>query len=99
MQAIIDAINDNKNFFAGTENVQDVAQEWLDSGLTTDESLAYMQARCFTAWAAIELKAAGVTPNKASEHIQIAGYRDTIGYAVANGDLAKLLAKLNQEDK
>ncbi len=65
------------------------AQAWTDAGFDDPVTARWLAARCFDAPAARALADMGVSPEQASKRTRDGGdgYRDTIAYKVANGDL------------
>jgi hypothetical protein len=66
-----------------------VAQAWTDAGFDDAVTAKWLTARCFDAMAARALADMGVTPEQAAKRTRDGGdgYRDTIAYKVANGDM------------
>ncbi len=85
--AVADSLVAAPDFFLGGEDVAVVAAEWCATGLPLATIRAYMKARCFDAESAKKLDYEGITPARSGRKIDVFGYRDTIGYAVSNGDL------------
>lgn len=74
--------------FAHGGDVEGTAQEWADAGFTAQAAAAWLDAECFTAYAARRLADAGVTPTQAAvADSEACGYAATIGYKIANGDM------------
>jgi hypothetical protein len=65
------------------------AQAWTDAGFDDPMTAKWLEARCFDPQAARALADMGVTPGQAAHRTRDGGdgYRDTIAYKVANGDL------------
>ena len=68
-------------------DVAAATRAWAAAGFDAHEVREWIDARCFDSGAAADLLDAGLTPADAAHRIEVAGYRDTIGYAVSNGDL------------
>lgn len=71
----------------GTSDARIVAEEWVSEGFSTTDAKAWWDARGFDPRSCALLRDDGITPEQASERIDVAGYEDTIAYAVSNGDL------------
>lgn len=96
---MIEIIRQYGDFACGDpDDLQAVAQEWVDAGFTPAEADRWLEARCFCASTARALSRAGVTPEEAGEETTApcGSYQDTLGYLAANGDmaLASALARL-----
>lgn len=69
----------------GRDTIVPTAREWWSAKFTVVEMNAWLDAGCFDASAAARLRDAGLTPEDA-EVVVTSG--QTIGYLVANGDMA-----------
>ena len=81
--------------FAHGGDIEGTVAQWQELRFTADEVRAWLDARCFEAWAAKDLFNAGVTPEQAARRINLpcySGEGETIGYACSNGDLPFLRA-------
>lgn len=99
---MIEIIRQYGDFACGDpDDLQAVAQEWVDAGFTPAEADRWLDARCFCASTARALARAGFAPEEAGEEATApcGSYQDTIGYLVSNGDLslARALARLQAE--
>jgi hypothetical protein len=69
-----------------------VAHEWAAAGFAANAVDAWLQAHCADPATAQALRAAGITPTEAAQwteaHVGLGGYRETVAYKVANGDLS-----------
>lgn len=76
--------------FAHGGNPDDAAETWAESGFEADEVEEWLKARCFHPSAARDLADAGLTPETAAIRTSAGAgdYVDTIGFKVADGDLA-----------
>ena len=65
------------------------AQAWTEAGFDDETAAQWLDARCFDPQAARTLADMGVSPRQAAHRTRDGGngYRDTIAYKVANGDL------------
>jgi len=72
-------------------NPDAAAKAWSDAGFDDEQTVLWLDARCFRPEAARELADLGVTPKQASVRTRDGGADgrpDTIAYKVANGDLS-----------
>lgn len=103
-RGIIDVLESDREFACGGQATDRVAAEWGGHGFGADEVRGWLDARCFDAAAAAALRAAGVTPEQARATVDEGPCEgETIGYAVANGDLsaaraAKIVEGWTDED-
>jgi hypothetical protein len=81
--------------FAHGGNPERAAEAWAKSGFEAPEVDAWLFSRCFVPEAARDLADVGLTPElaRAKTSTGRAGYVDTIGFKVAEGDLAIDLAR------
>lgn len=86
---IRDVLEQERDFAIGNGDATAVAREWHEAGFSAREVREWLEARCFEASAAKELRDAGVTSEQSSRRIYVdcGDYGETIGYAVSNGDL------------
>jgi len=65
------------------------AKAWSEAGFDDAATAKWLEARCFDASAARALADMGVAPSQAANRTRDGGdgYKDTIAYKVANGDL------------
>ena len=72
----------------GRENVDRIAQEWVDAGFTADDAPAWWEAGGFDAARTAYLRDMGLTPELAGEDHPT---RDcTWAYGYSNGDISDL---------
>lgn len=68
------------------------ATRWTALGFDADAVSEWLDARCFDATAAKQLRDAGVTPAQAGKQtgrdVGLGGYADTVAYKLSNGDLS-----------
>lgn len=69
----------------GRDNVERVAEEWVDAGFDCDDATEWWQAGCFDAASAEILRDAGITPEQAGETED--GETETWGYRHSNNDV------------
>ena len=72
----------------GVEDPYFIAGQWAEAGFTADQTEAWAEAMCFMPEAARALSERGVEAADAARRIEVCGASMTLGYAVANGDLA-----------
>lgn len=84
MNRMIQVVGNAGSMAVGNAPLGEVAQEWIDAGFSDVEAARWLESRCYDAAAAAKLAKAGVTPEQASAE---APGGETIGYAVANGDM------------
>lgn len=89
LEKMIEVIRSHGTFAYGNEQPEDVAKQWLEWGFSPKQAEEWLQARCFYPIAAWHLDNADIHPEQASKITEegLGGYRDTIGYKVANNDL------------
>ena len=78
------------DFLAGSESVEQAAQEWIDAGFTAGSAADWWEAGCFDADRTAELRDAGLTPDQAGQRhddLSDVGAR-SIGYAYCNLDIS-----------
>ena len=65
------------------------AKAWTEAGFDDDTTARWLEARCFDAQAARGLADMGVAPSQAAARTRDGGdgYKDTIAFKVASGDL------------
>ena len=98
---MIEIIRQYGDFACGDpDDLQAVAQEWVDAGFTPAEADRWLDARCFCASTARALARAGFAPEEAGEETTApcGSYQDTIGYLAANGDMALTSALARLQD-
>ena len=68
----------------------EAAKAWSAAGFDDEQTAKWLEARCFDPEAARELHDLGVTPGQAASRTRDGkrGYRDTIAFKVASGDLS-----------
>jgi hypothetical protein len=76
--------------FAHGGDPDSTAEAWEEAGFGVDEVDEWLLARCFIPGAARDLADAGVTPQAARMRTSAGSgdYVDTVGFKVADGDLA-----------
>jgi|GEM_PF-6352429 len=84
--AMAEMLADRRDFACGNEAPEDVAEEW--SWTSPEVAEKWLDARCFDGASARLLDAEGVTPEQAATSGDVCGYTDSVGYAVANGDMS-----------
>lgn len=70
---------------------EEVARQWIEAGFDDPEEVeAWLRARCFEAYRAQALEAAGFTPEQAALRTKAgtADYEDTIAYKLNHNDLS-----------
>jgi len=79
---------DNFGEWAHGGDIGGVVAEWAAAGFDANDVAAWLDARCVYAEAALELQAAGLTPNDAMRKwdAPVGGYTDTVAYIYCNGD-------------
>lgn len=87
MSTIMEVLEEHKGFACGNEYIYDVEEEWNIFGFTGDEVEEWLNARCFCAPSARDLREEGILPEEAKMEVKIRGIQDTIGYLYANADL------------
>ena len=79
-------------FAYGTDaKLMETAEEWLTAGFSPQDTHDWIEARCFESWAAGQLRAAGLNPDKAK--LVPLDKKETIGYLVSSGALKVAEAK------
>lgn len=65
------------------------AKAWTEAGFGDETTAKWLEARCFDAQAARALADMGVAPSQAAARTRDGGdgYKDTLAYKVASGDL------------
>ena len=86
---MIDLIRAYGDFAYGIGSPSDVAQEWAAAGFSVHEARQYLDARCFDASRAAQLRDAGVAAKDAPRRTtaELGDREDTVGYLHSNGDI------------
>jgi hypothetical protein len=98
--AMVEVIKRHGDFAYGNDIPEQIAIDWYDWNILPEEADAWLSVRCFTPEAAHQLEDYDITPEQARKITDrgIVNYRDTIGYKVANCDLAIEAAIKEVED-
>lgn len=74
--------------FASGGNVEAAAGRWWQSGFSASEASEWLAVRCFDAVVARRLADRSVCPSDVAEPVEASPESETVGYAVANGDMS-----------